>query len=660
MPFPASSLTVQTASLYSTGTNSIFSGSGGPWGYDPFFGQFGNVISSSGLDSTPYSDQLWNVAPGDEVVFVVALQNRAALAAYDVLIRDTIPQGFAIPSEGTGLSVTDGAGWVLNTTGDLFDANGGLRLTDPVPSYAPDSGANVVLVTFTLQATAQLALPLATVQNTAQILNFAAQSGGPNLASGADPATLAASTPMTSNAITVQTVSDQSAVSLPSGQQASFDVTVTLPEGLVRDLRLDEIMPHSGDSWLHLVSATVTHIGANLTVQNQAAVQPDGSITFGNVLSTTPLTGAPDNTIVMHVTVDGAGTQAGQGVLQTVVSAVDPNNPASRWSSTQVNVLALEKPNHAPTIGGSSGGQNATNSMQVRPFAAITFNDEDVGQVETLTIHLSDPLLGTLTGDGLVNMGSGNYTIQGTVDHIQAEARSLLFKAGPGNTGAETFTLTLDDGAGGVATDASTVVSIAATAPGSEAIQRYPLASTGSVVTSSVGGNSTIAQVETYGGPVDYVQCQFIYDGTAPVAIVAQTPNVFIKSTAGYAAVQLLSGQNVVDAGKGSNFLLAGTGQDVFFLDGRNLQETWDTIVGFKPGDIATLWGFKDGVSRYWWDDNSGVAGFTGRTLRADLTGSGNIDASITFANTTQADTNRYALTTGTVGGNEYMTIFSL
>jgi Ca2+-binding RTX toxin-like protein len=180
------------------------------------------------------------------------------------------------------------------------------------------------------------------------------------------------------------------------------------------------------------------------------------------------------------------------------------------------------------------------------------------------------------------------------------------------------------------------------------------------VLTSTADGSRTVAQVETYQGPVDYLQSQFIYDGTAALAIVAQTPNVFIKNVAGSAAVELLSGQNVVDAGHGSNFLLGGTGTDVFFLDARQPVETWDTIVGFNPGDIATLWGFKDGVSRYWWDDNAGVTGYTGRTLRADLAGTGHIDASITFANTTAANTNQYAVTTGSIAGNDYMTIFSL
>ena len=70
------SLTIQTASLWSEGANDIFSGSGGPWGYDPWFGEFAGTVSSSGLDSEPFADQLWNVAAGDQIVFVIAVQNR--------------------------------------------------------------------------------------------------------------------------------------------------------------------------------------------------------------------------------------------------------------------------------------------------------------------------------------------------------------------------------------------------------------------------------------------------------------------------------------------------------------------------------------------------------------------------------------------------------
>ncbi|GAC1338237.1 MAG: hypothetical protein NVSMB18_04330 [Acetobacteraceae bacterium] len=65
-------------------------------------------------------------------------------------------------------------------------------------------------------------------------------------------------------------------------------------------------------------------------------------------------------------------------------------------------------------------------------------------------------------------------------------------------------------------------------------------------------------------------------------------------------------------------------------------------------------------MSHYWWEDSAGAAGYTGRTLRADLTGSGHIEASLTFAGRTAADMANYAITNGNIQGNDYLAIFAL
>jgi uncharacterized repeat protein (TIGR01451 family) len=547
-------LVIQTASLWASGDSSIFSGTGGPQGYDPFFGMFADVVNSAGLDAEPFADQLWNVEAGDEVVFVVAVQNKAAVAAYDLRLRDTMPAGFIVPPEGTGLTVTDGAGNLLDVAGDLF--GDGLQLLDPVAASDLASGADIVLLTFALQAAANLAVPAATLQNSAQILSFAATPGGPDLSGQAGAASLSAASPVTTSGIIVTSTPGQNLVTLQSGRQASFDITASVPAGEVRDLRIDELFPHAGGAWLQFVSAQVVQKGPDLTFSGPATVQADGSIAFGTVDNAAGGQGTNYESIVLRVTVQGAGTAAGQGVLDTKVSAADPNSPGARWTQDVTNTLPLEAPNVAPTISGASGGQNATNTMSVQPFAAVTLTDPDPGQTETLRIHLSDPLFGNLSGlAGLTRSGS-DYVLTGAIDQVQAGLRSLVFTTGPGRSGTETFTLTLDDGAGGTAADSTTGVSVAPSAPAGAAIQHFPLSSTGTVLTSTAGGSRTVAQVETYQGPVDYLQSQFIYDGSAAMAIVAQSPNMFIKNVAGSAAVQLQSGQNVVDAGSGSNFLL--------------------------------------------------------------------------------------------------------
>ena len=80
------------------GAYDMFSGTGGPEGYDPWFGQFADIVSSAGLDGQPFRRPVWNVEAGDEIVFVIAVQNRGSIAqAYDILLRDVMPAGFVMP-----------------------------------------------------------------------------------------------------------------------------------------------------------------------------------------------------------------------------------------------------------------------------------------------------------------------------------------------------------------------------------------------------------------------------------------------------------------------------------------------------------------------------------------------------------------------------------
>ena len=179
-------------------------------------------------------------------------------------------------------------------------------------------------------------------------------------------------------------------------------------------------------------------------------------------------------------------------------------------------------------------------------------------------------------------------------------------------------------------------------------------------MTDTATGVSSHPDGDAYAGPVSYLQQQFIYAGPDGVAVAAQAPNAFIHTGSGNDAISVSSGQNVLDGGTGSNFLTGGTGNDTFFLDGRGGQVTWGTLVNFHAGDTATLWGFLGGTSTYTWADGEGAAGYTGRTLHADLAGRGGVTASVTFAGLTAADTERFAITTGTVGGSPYLAVTNL
>ena len=181
-------LTLQAATLYASGLNSTFTGTGGPFGFSPFTGQFGGTITSAGLASQPFNDIVYDVAPGDELTFVIAVQNTASAPAYHVALRDIMPAGFVVPASGIGLTVTDGLGNDLSTSGDLFSA-GGLLISQPLAAYDPNSGQNLALVTFSLDAGSALPGPYAALQTTAVLTSLQASATGPDISS-ANPASI--------------------------------------------------------------------------------------------------------------------------------------------------------------------------------------------------------------------------------------------------------------------------------------------------------------------------------------------------------------------------------------------------------------------------------------------------------------------------------------
>ena len=449
---------------------------------------------------------------------------------------------------------------------------------------------------------------------------------------------------------------DPSAVA--KGQTVAFDVTIKVPNGTLRDLRLAAALP-GGPASLAFVSASVISIGSNI----QAAapqIAADGTLQFGNVTLAPGAAGG--DTITARVTVRADGTASGPATLQTIVSAADPSSPGGRWSANVASSVGVVVPPAAPLLSGIWTAQKATTTMMIHPFGGLVIDGGNQNGLGTLAITLQDGTLGRLStsGPGSLDPAGRTFVATGALPTLQDAARQLVFTPAPTASGPARLAVTVVDSSGGIAQDGATAVAISSSADTGRVAQHFAPAPGTTFLTATADGQRTLAGGETYQGPVDYLRAQYIYDGWDPVVIVAQTPNVFVKNFYGDAAVALQSGQNVVDAGKGSNFLIGGTGTDVFFLDGRSNAVTWNTIVGFHPGDIATLFGFKAGVSSSWWEDRAGATGFEGRTLRADLQGQGGITASLTFAGSTAAVTDTYALTTGQIGGIDYMTIFAL
>ena len=186
-------------------------------------------------------------------------------------------------------------------------------------------------------------------------------------------------------------------------------------------------------------------------------------------------------------------------------------------------------------------------------------------------------------------------------------------------------------------------------------------------VTDTRMSTSTVVGGEFYAGAVGYLQRQFINPTGNPVTVAAGIPNVFLHGggAVGGNALQVHSGQNVIDGGIGSNFLVGGTdpaGADTFFLDARGGGASWGTVVNFHAGDAVTFWGWKEGITTFDWFADGGAPGYSGATIHARLNGGGGAyDASITFAGIDLATAQSFAFLTGTTGGaNTYAYIASL
>ncbi len=183
--------------------------------------------------------------------------------------------------------------------------------------------------------------------------------------------------------------------------------------------------------------------------------------------------------------------------------------------------------------------------------------------------------------------------------------------------------------------------------------------------TDVVSNVSAADVVLPYSDPnVPYLQHIFQWNSPDAVAISTSVSNVFLHGGSGGDALQAFGGQNVLDGGGGSNFLVGATGSDggsdTFFVDGRNQVNTWSTIVNFHRGDLAVIFGFKQGTSTAPWIASDGAAGYTGVTLHSELNGAGTgVNESMTFSGVSLATQQGFEITYGSAAaqGNDYILV---
>jgi hypothetical protein len=116
----------------------------------------------------------------------------------------------------------------------------------------------------------------------------------------------------------------------------------------------------------------------------------------------------------------------------------------------------------------------------------------------------------------------------------------------------------------------------------------------------------------------------------------------------------------VLDGGAGSNWMVGadGTdgGTDTFFVDGRDGQSSWSTLLNFHTGDTLTLWGFQADSGHTSWSEMMGAEGYKGATLRVDFGNGLDSDSLVTFAGVSTENAS-FASSTGSQGGISYLAV---
>ena len=450
-------LAIQTASLYASNDASTFTGSGGPFGFSPWTSQFGGTISSAGLATNPFNDTVYTVATGDEVTFVIAVQNLGAASAYGIALKDVMPAGFVVPTDGIGLTVTDGLGNDLVTSGSLFSGSG-LLISPALAAYDPNSGQNVDLVTFSLDAGPTLPGPYATLTSSAAVASYAATATSVTNLAATSPASASTTVVTAAPTPVVTPETDPSAVAV--GQTVAFDVSVAIPTGTLNNVTIASLLP-TGATSLGLVSASVLSVGAGLQA-GTPTMGANGTIDFGTITRTAAATG--DDTVDARITVRAAGTVSGTATLQTVVSASDPALPGGVWTASVASSVGVVAPPPPPVLSGMTPGLSTETGAVINPFASLSIADSNPNQVGTIAISLQNDALGALRISpnsgvtGSLDPTGGTFYATGTIASLQAAVRNLQFI--PGSTGTAQFDVTVVDAAGGVVQDASTAVSI--------------------------------------------------------------------------------------------------------------------------------------------------------------------------------------------------------
>ncbi len=111
-------------------------------------------------------------------------------------------------------------------------------------------------------------------------------------------------------------------------------------------------------------------------------------------------------------------------------------------------------------------------------------------------------------------------------------------------------------------------------------------------ITDVTTGASAVGLLDVYQGAARNLRYQHVRAGDEPVVLVARASDSLLRGGAGTDALVVYNGNNVLDGGGGSNWLVGGAGIDAFLVRAGGdvgAAANWDTILNFQV------------PSRMWW-----------------------------------------------------------
>ncbi len=218
-----------------------------------------------------------------------------------------------------------------------------------------------------------------------------------------------------------------------------------------------------GDS---ITGATVTISANYANGEDSLSFTPTGSITgifdAGTGVLTLSGTGTPAEyqTALRSVTYVNNSDAPSTSARTISFAATDSHGDTGTAATTTVNVAAVnDAPVNTVPANADLGTAFSNTAMSI---AGVSIADVDAGS-GTMTVALSAAnggLTVSLAGGASVNAGSngtGSFALSGTASELNAALSTLSYKSNDGFTGADTITVTTDDGgntgSGGAKTD---------------------------------------------------------------------------------------------------------------------------------------------------------------------------------------------------------------